>query len=305
MMKVLISGSTGLIGSALVSHLRSQGYDIFRLVREKTGRDESTVFWDIPSGNIDAGKLEGLDAVVHLTGANLSEGRWTEKRKESFHESRVKATRLLSDTLASLERPPKVFISASAIGYYGNRGSEALHEDSLNGTGFLAELCRQWEEATNAATAKGIRVVMARIGVVLSSRGGGLKKLHPFFRLGLGGKIGGGNQYMSWISIDDLVRALHHCLVREDLRGPVNMVAPHPVTNAEFTKALAAVCRRPALLPVPGLALKLVYGEMAVETILSSAKVFPEKLRASGFEFRFPEIRPALEHVLHSSLFVL
>ncbi|NOY05419.1 MAG: TIGR01777 family protein [Chlorobi bacterium] len=298
-MKVLVSGSTGLIGSALVSLLRSKGYEVIRLVREKSLPDENATYWDIPSGHIETKELEGMDAVVHLTGANLSAGRWTEKRKAAFHESRVRATRVLSDALAGLERPPGVFISASAIGYYGNRGSEKLSEDSPSGTGFLAELCRQWEDATNPAKAKGIRVVTARIGVVLSPRGGALKKLLPFFRLGLGGKMGGGAQYMSWISIHDLVRAFQYCLSHEDLCGLVNFVAPNPVTNAEFTRALATACRRPALLPVPGWVLKLMFGEMAEETILSSARVLPEKLRASGFDFHFPELQKALRHLLN------
>ncbi len=297
-MKILVSGSTGLIGSALVSFLRSQGYEVARLMRERSVRDEQTVYWDIPSGTVETGKLEGLDAVVHLTGVNLGAGRWTVKKKTAFHESRVKATRVLSDAIAGLERPPGVFVSASAVGYYGNRGNEVLYEDSPSGTGFLADLCRQWEDATKPAAAKGIRVVTTRMGVVLSLRGGALAKLLPIFRLGIGGTVGSGDQYMSWIGIDDLVLAFHLCLINENVDGPVNMVAPNPVTNAEFTRTLARVCRRPAVFPVPVWLLKILFGEMAEETLLSSARVLPGKLHDSGFTFRFPELHEALEYVL-------
>jgi uncharacterized protein (TIGR01777 family) len=250
--------------------------------------------WDPDSGAIRRDRLEGCDAVIHLAGENIASGRWTESRKKRILESRRKSTRLLSETLAALQRPPAVLISASAIGYYGNRPGEVLNEDSAGGEGFLPEVCREWEGATAAAAGRGIRVVRLRIGIVLSRHGGALPKMVLPFRLGLGGALGNGDQYMSWITLNDLCRAVNHILVTETISGPVNAVSPQAVTNREFTAGLASVLWRPALLPAPRLAVRLALGELADELLLASTRVVPEKLRESGFRFEDSDLRIAL-----------
>ena len=254
--------------------------------------------WDPAKGEVDAAGLEGLDAVVHLAGENIASGRWNAVRKAAIRDSRVNGTRLLCDALAGLARPPKTLVCASAIGYYGDRGEELLTEESSPGTGFLPEVCREWEAASEPAARKGIRVVTLRIGVVLSPKGGALSRMLPLFRAGLGGVIGNGRQYVSWIALDDLVGIVLHALQSGELRGPVNAVAPVPVTNRELTEALGKVLSRPTLLPVPAFALRLAVGEMADALLLASARVVPRRLEETGYRFRFPELGGALRHLL-------
>ncbi len=303
-MRVLVSGSTGLIGGALGPLLSTGGHEVVPLTRGKHGQADqredapTAVSWRPAEGQLDAADVEGFDAVVHLAGESIAGGRWTEVKKARILDSRVKGTRLLCETLARLERKPRVLAAASAIGFYGNRGEEELTEESPAGEGFLADVCRQWEEATQPAAEAGIRVVNVRIGVVLSPLGGALKMMLRAFRLGLGGKVGGGGQWVGWITRDDVARAIVHTLVTGDLAGPVNLTSPRAVTNLEMTKALGRVLRRPTILPAPRFALRAVLGQMADELLLQSARVAPEKLRASGFEFRDPELEPALRRML-------
>jgi hypothetical protein len=296
--RILITGSSGLIGSALVSLLTAGGHRVIRLVRSEPRAAENEVHWDPTAGRIDASRLEGLDAVVHLAGENIGAARWTPERKARLRESRVKGTQLLCDSLAKLSARPQVLVSASAIGYYGNRGDEILHEESPPGSGFLAEMAREWEAATEAAANAGIRVVNLRIAVVLSATGGALARMLMPFRLGVGGILGDGKQYMSWIALDDLVQAIVHSITTESLRGPVNAGSPHPVTNYEFTKTLGRVLGRPTFLPMPSFAARLAFGEMADELLLAGTRVEPTKLLASGFKFRQPELESALRHTL-------
>jgi hypothetical protein len=309
-MKILISGSTGLVGSALVPRLLAGGHLVVRLVRPRpagpqpaTGREpavarEPVVSWDPADGTIDAAALEGLDAVVHLAGESVVAGRWNEARKARIRGSRVDGTRLLSAALARLSRRPQVLVSASAIGYYGSRGEDVLREDSAPGTDFLSRVCREWEEATAPAAASGIRVVQARFGFILSPAGGGLKQMLPPFKMGAGGRLGDGRQYLSWVSIDDVTGAIEHGLTTTTLRGPVNVVAPNQVTNAEFTRTLARVLSRPAFLPMPAFAARLVFGEVADALLLASQRVEPARLKQSGYRFRHPDLEAALRRLL-------
>jgi uncharacterized protein (TIGR01777 family) len=297
-MNVLVTGSTGLVGSALVPFLTTGGHRVTRLVRSPQQTLEPTVGWDPEKGQLDAAALEGLDAVIHLAGESIAAGRWNAERKARIRDSRVKGTRLLSETLARLSRPPRTFLCASAIGYYGSRGDELLREDSSLGTGFLAEVCRDWEAAAAPAQDKGMRVVFLRNGVILSPRGGALAKMLFPFKMGGGGKVGNGQQYMSWIALDDVVGAIHHAWITESLQGPVNLVAPNPVTNLEFTKTLGRVLRRPTMLPLPAFAARLMFGELADALLLSSARVAPGQLLATNYAFRFPRLEAALRHLL-------
>ena len=298
-MKVLISGSTGLIGSALISALTNAGHDVVRLVRSAPKSDGSEVYWDPESERIDTVGLEGMDAVVHLAGENVGSGRWTRNKKARIFDSRVKGTRLLCESLANLNHPPQVLVCASAIGYYGSRGTEVMNEGSASGTGFLAEVCREWETATEFVGHTEIRVVNLRMGIVLSLAGGPLEKMLPPFKMGVGGILGKGRQYMSWIALDDAVGAIYHTLVTDSLQGPVNNVAPHPVTNREFTKALGRVLRRPTLFPLPSFGLRIMFGrEMANELFLSSTRVEPARLLETGYAFQYPGLEDALRHVL-------
>ncbi len=302
-MKIIVTGSTGLVGKALVRSLLAEGHEVTRMVRggAQTFRAPGTsaVSWDPERGTVNASELEGHDAAVHLAGEPVAGGRWTDERKRRILDSRVKSTRLLAETLASLQDKPKVLVSASAIGFYGDRGDEALHEESASGEDFLSEVCREWEKAALPASQAGIRVAHLRIGIVLSAEGGALAKMLTPFKLGLGGPVGGGNQYMSWVALDDVVGIIKHALTHEEVRGPVNTVAPHPVTNAEFAKVMGRVLNRPAVLPTPAFALRLALGkEMADALLLGGARVEPARLKATGYQFAYPELEGALRHVL-------
>lgn len=296
-MTVVVSGARGLIGSALVPLLTAAGHRVARLVREPNDARPDAIAWDPVAGRIDRVALERCDAVVHLAGEGIS-GRWTAAKKSRIYASRVDGTRVLVDALTRLTHPPRTLLAASAIGYYGDRNADVLTEDSAGGAGFLADVVRDWEAATTPAATAGIRVVNLRFGVVLSANGGALASMLPPFRLGLGGPIGTGQQYMSWIALDDAARAALHALTTTALSGPVNVVAPAPVTNREFTTALAQVLRRPALLPMPALAVKLLFGEMGEALLLASTRVEPERLQHTGYRYLYPVLADALRHVL-------
>ncbi len=296
-MKVLVTGSNGLIGREVIAQLTAAGHYAIRLVRANPDRTRGDVVWDPVSGKIERTRLNGVEAVIHLAGENIL-GLWTKAKKERVHRSRVAATEYLSEALAGLSPRPVKFVSASAIGYYGSRGDERLDEQSRHGEGFLATLCKEWEDATNLARHAGIHVVNARIGLVLSPRGGVLGSMVRPFRLGLGGPIGTGRHYMSWITIDDVVAGLLHVMEKPGLSGPVNFTAPNPVTNRQFTQTLAAVLRRPAFFPVPSLLLKALPGNMANETMLASARVQPVNLQKSGYIFRHPDLESGLRALL-------
>jgi uncharacterized protein (TIGR01777 family) len=288
-----VSGATGLVGRQLVAFLTSGGHRVRRLVRrEPQHRDE--VLWDPTRGRADGAALEGLDAVVHLAGENITSRRWSEAQKRRIRDSRVEGTRLLVETLGKLARPPRVLVAASAIGFYGNRGDEPLDEDSAPGSGFLAETCLAWEAASGAAAQHGIRVVQLRIGVVLSARGGMLAAQLPAFKLGGGARVASGRQWLSWIALDDLVGVIHRALLDERLAGPVNAVAPAAVTNAEFTRALARVLGRPAPLVLPAPLVRLLLGELGQELLLAGARIVPRRLAEIGHAFRFTDVREAL-----------
>lgn len=297
-MNVLISGAGGLIGSALTERLTAAGHRVTPLTRSAIPSGESGVRWDPASGVLSPGDLEGLDAAVHLAGENVAGGRWTASRKERILSSRVEGTGLLSRSLASLTHPPAVLVCASAIGYYGDRGDEVLTEASAAGEGFLAEVTQQWETAAEPARQAKIRVVHLRLGTVLSPAGGALGKMLPPFRLGLGGRVGSGLQYWSWIGLDDAVAAALYCLERPTISGPVNAVAPGAVTNAEFTTALGRALRRPTPFPIPAMVLRLLFGEMGEALLLSSAQVRPAALLAEGFAFGHPHLDAALADML-------
>ena len=298
-MKIVVSGSTGLIGSALIDALtrRRRDHEIVRLVRRRVSPGEHAITWDPERGTIDRAGLEGTDAVIHLAGENVF-GRWSAAKKQRIYDSRVKGTRLLSDALAGLHRPPATLLAASAIGYYGDRGEDPVTEESAPGEDFLAHVARDWESATAAATRAGIRVVNMRMGVVLTTTGGALAKMLPAFRLGLGGPVGSGNQYLSWIALADVLNAILHLLEKADLVGPVNMTAPAPVTNREFARALGKVLGRPAVVTVPAFALRMAFGTDGAAMLQSGQRVLPARLLASGFNFGSPDV----EHALRFSL---
>lgn len=297
-MKIAITGASGMVGTELTNFLELGGHTVLKLVRSRDPLAEDEIYWNPVANEIEANKLEGLDAVIHLAGENIAAKRWSKDQKSKIMQSRVDGTDLLARTLAKLENKPKAFISASAIGFYGNRPDESLDENSEIGEGFLAETCKLWEKAADPAREAGIRVVHPRIGVVLSPKGGALAKMYPLFFIGGGGILGSGKQMMSWIALDDLVYGLFHCAKEESISGPVNMTAPHPVSNKEFTNTLAKVMFRPAIFPAPAFALKLALGEMAEALLLEGSEIKPEALLASSYDFKFPDLESALRHLL-------
>lgn len=298
--RVLIAGASGLIGMALTARLQSRGAEVRRLVRGPTN-GPGEVSWNPAGGAIDLAALAGTDVVVNLAGANIGAGRWTTARKALIRQSRIDATRTLVEALARLPEKPAVLLNASAVGYYGDRGAEVLDETSGSGGGFLAEVCEAWETEARRAGPLGVRVVLARFAMVLAPGGGALAKLRPLFQLGLGGKLGRGEQWMSWVTLGDAVRAIEFALEDARVNGPINVAAPTPVTNAEFTRALAAALHRPAFLPVPAPVLRVALGEMAGAMLLASTRAMPGRLRASGFEFEQPQLDGALAQVLTRS----
>jgi uncharacterized protein (TIGR01777 family) len=296
MLRVLVSGSSGLIGSALIVSLKGTGARISRLARASTvpgSSDEERVPWN-PAQPIAPDAVSGFDAVIHLAGESLV-GRWTAGKKARLRESRIPSTANLARALAQARSRPPVFLSASAIGYYGDRGDEILTEESSSGTGFTADLAREWEQASLPATQAGIRTVQMRMGIVMATTGGALPRMLPAFKLGMGGKLGDGHQWMSWIDLKDVVGAIQHILRSDLLHGPVNLVAPKPVTNEEFSRTLGSVLSRPAVFPVPAFAARLAFGEMADELLLAGQRVEPARLISSGYPFRFPTLRRSLE----------
>jgi uncharacterized protein (TIGR01777 family) len=295
MTRVLVSGSSGPIGAALLPKLRAQGLEVVRLVRRAPAGDQQ-IPWN-PVEPLDPAVISGFDAVVHLAGETIV-GRWTDAKKRRIHESRAAGTRNLADALAKTAPKPRVFLSASAIGFYGSRADEILREDSSSGHDFLSAVCRDWEANTLPAAQAGIRTANTRFGLILSRAGGALPKMLPPFRMGVGGNLGNGRQWWSWIHIADVAAGILHVMNNDRVQGPVNFVAPNPVTNAAFTKTLAAVLHRPAFFPVPAFAARLAFGQMADELLLSSQRVEPSKLVASGYPFAYTDLRKALEELL-------
>jgi hypothetical protein len=297
-LRILVSGASGLVGSALVPRLETHGHEVIRLVRRRPSDPAHEVEWDPAEGRLDASSLRRVDAVVHLAGESLASGRWTRARKARIWQSRIQGTRLLSETLAALHPPPLVLVSASAVGFYGDRGDEILREDSTSGTGFLAELCRAWEQAPDRASRAGVRAVQLRLGIVLAPAGGVLGRLLPPFRLGLGTTLGTGSQFTSWISIDDLLDVILLAIATPGLAGPVNATSPQPVTNRDLTRTLARALGRPAVFKAPAPLLRLLAGEMAQELLLSSQRAEPARLLAAGYRFRHANLEGALRHLL-------
>ena len=291
-MKIAIAGASGLVGSAFIASVEQDGVEVTRLVRDspKAGQIE----WHPNQDAIEPGKLEGFDAIINLAGENVAEGRWTDEKKRKIHDSRVHGTHLISEAIAKLAHKPRVFLCASATGIYGDRPDETVDEQSESGGGFLAGVCREWEKATEPAAQAGVRVVNMRFGPVLAPHGGMMEKMLTPFKMGLGGKIGSGKQYISWVSIDDVVAAMKLALNDESIRGPLNIVSPNPVTNEQFTKALGEVLSRPTLMAMPAFAARFAFGEMADEMLLTSQKVLPKRLQDAGFKFEYPSIEGAL-----------
>jgi uncharacterized protein (TIGR01777 family) len=295
--QILVTGASGLVGSALFPLLETSGHRVIKLVRTSTSTSLAAATWNPNAGQINLSRAGNLDAVVHLAGETIAQ-RWTPGAMRRIRDSRVEGTRLLSEALATMPTPPRVLVCASATGFYGDRGEEWLDEKSGAGRGFLADVCQEWERAADPVRERGIRVVHLRIGIVLTPKGGALARMLPPFRFGLGGPIADGRAYWSWIALDDLLEVIQRALADAALQGPVNVVSPNPVTNAEFTRILGRVLKRPAILPVPRFAVELFFGEMGREAILSSFRVKPSKLMEAGFHFRFPELGPALRHLL-------
>jgi uncharacterized protein len=297
-MRILISGSSGLIGRTLSTALREQGHRVLRLVRPGGTPSPQGVSWDPMAATVDTAAIEGMDAVVHLGGASIAGGRWTPLRKAILRSSRIDTTRVLVDSLGNLRSKPSVFVCASATGYYGNRGDEILTESSATGTDFLALLARDWEAEAARAQASGIRTAILRFGLILSSEGGALPRMLPPFRFGLGGRFGTGNQWMPWIMLEDAVAVIRSSIADAQFSGPWNVVAPNPVRNSEFTRILADVLHRPAILPVPAFALRLALGEMADSLLLAGQRAIPARLEARNYPFRFETLEVALKAVL-------
>jgi uncharacterized protein (TIGR01777 family) len=297
-MRILVSGASGFVGTHMRQYLADAGHEVFQLVRREPDMSGRQIPWDPAAGKVDTARLGGFDALINLCGENIA-GRWNDAMKARIRNSRVKTTRLLAEAMASLERArPPVFVCASAIGYYGNRGNTILTEDSPPGRGFLADVCKQWEGAADPARAAGVRVVNLRIGVVLSPAGGALARMLPIFRVGMGAVVGSGHQWISWITLSDLLRVFEFVTANRSLSGPVNAVSPNPVTNRQFTKAVGRILNRPTLLPMPAAAVRLALGEMGVETLLASARIVPSRLEAVGFQFHHPDIEEALRYEL-------
>lgn len=295
-MRILVSGSSGMIGSSLVSSFVSSGHDVLKLVRHQPA-NENEIEWDVEKSLLDLNSLEGLDAVIHLAGENIGDGRWTRNKKDRILQSRVKSTEFLSKNLTKLKRPPKVFITASAVGYYGDRGDEVLTEDSPAGGGFLAETCKFWEEASQSAADAGIRVVNMRFGVVLASEAKLIKIQKRIFSCYLGGVVGSGEQYISWISLEDLKAAIIFILNHPEIKGPVNVVSPNPVANREFTRIFAHALKRPTVFKIPGFAVRLLFGEKGEEMILFSTRAVPQKLPNAGFYFKHENLLDILKEL--------
>lgn len=296
-MKILVSGSHGLVGRALIKSLLNRGDTVSRLVREAPS-GSNDIEWHPNQDQIDVRKLNGFDAVVHLAGESIASGRWSPEKKTRIRESRIKGTKLLSAALAQASHPPRAFVSASAIGFYGNRGNEVLTEQSAAGNDFLAGVCKEWEQSAEPAAEKGIRLVKARFGIILDKDGGALAKMLPPFRMGIGGRIGDGKQWMSWIGLADVIGALEFVIENQALSGPVNFVAPNPVTNATFTSALGRILGRPTFLPVPAFGARLAFGEMADALLLSSQRVEPKRLNETAYRFRYSNLNDALSEIL-------
>jgi hypothetical protein len=295
-MKVLITGSSGMIGAALAESLVANGHEVIRLRRQKLTDDSP--MWDPENGVIDLADVRDINAVVHLAGENVAKGRWNSQKKGRILHSRVMGTKLLADYFSAADYKPDIFVSASAIGVYGNRGDELVDETSEPGSGFMADVCKQWEAATASASDAGIRVAHARIGVVLSTRGGALKTMLLPFKLGLGGVFGTGKQFMSWVSLDDVVGMIQFLIAHNSLQGPVNLVAPNAVSNREFTKTLGRALHRPTIFSLPAFVARMAFGEMADELLLASTRVLPKKLIDSGYQFLHPELEEAFEQML-------
>lgn len=298
-MKILIAGASGFVGSELVPFLTHAGCEVKKLVRKNTDLASDEISWDPEKGIVNESELEGFDAMINLAGDSISQGRWTEKKKKSILESRINATRTLSNAIQRIKKPPKIFINASAVGYYGSRGDSILTEDSQSGTGFLAHVCEEWEAAALPIASKNVRLMNTRFGMILSANGGALAKMLIPFKFGLGGVIGSGNQYISWITLDEVLGIIYHILNTDTLAGPVNVATPNPVTNSTFTKTLGKVLSRPTFLTMPATVAQLVFGEMADELLLASQRVSCEKLIGSGYQFCQPQLEQALQQLLH------
>lgn len=298
--KVIVTGASGLVGTVLCNNLADSGWQVIRAVR-RPAQSPDEVMWNPQTGDIDKAGFEGAAAVVHLAGENIADSRWSESFKQKILHSRTQGTLLIAETLAALDAKPEVLVCASAIGFYGDRGDEVMTEASPPDDDFLADVCVQWEAACQPARDAGIRTVNTRIGVVQSPKGGALAKMLTPFKLGAGGVLGSGQQYISWIALEDVARGLQFAVETPELAGPVNLVAPNPVTNREFTKTLGRVLGRPTIFPVPAFAAKLAFGEMAEALLLASTRVAPTALEAAGFEFQHPQLEPALRHLLGKS----
>lgn len=296
-MKILITGGSGLIGKALQASFREKGHEMLLASRGEP-KHENEVQWSVEDGFADATRLEGIDAVVHLAGESVSGLRWTDDKKKAIRDSRVLGTRNVVDAISKLKDKPKVFVASSAIGFYGERGDEEVTESSAAGEGFLAEVSKSWESESRRAEDAGIRTVLLRTGIVLSKEGGALGTMLTPFKFGVGGVVGSGKQWMSWISLDDHIAILNYVIENENIRGAVNAVSPHPVTNEEFTKTMGEVLYRPTFIPLPEFAVSMVFGEMGDALLLASTKVMPKRLQDAGFEFTYTELKAAIEHAI-------
>ena len=294
----MITGASGLVGSALIPYLGKRGHDVCAIVRSVKPLGAATIRWDPEKGFIDYRDVSDVDVIIHLSGENIGEGRWTKEKKEKILVSRVHSTNFLAQILASLERKPRLLLSASAVGFYGSQGNAILTEKSPKGSGFLSDVCEKWEGAADPARRAGIRTCFARFGMILSPKGGALKSLLPPFKYGMGGKIGSGRQWWSWIALEDVCSALAHLIETPELEGAINVVSPFPVTNLEFTKTLGSVLHRPTLMPLPAPLARLAFGEMADELMLASQRAIPDKLIATSFTFRYPRLEDALKVML-------